>query len=83
MNRIAAEAVILAGYLVRTAAIMLIAFGGTCACFMATSSPGDEFRPNDGWQQVALCLPIGFALWFAGGWLIRRGRRPGPPRETP
>jgi len=76
VNRIASELVSFAGYLLRTVAVMLIAYGGTCACFMATTKPGDEFRPPtaDGWQQVAICVPIGLALWLAGGWLIRRSR---------
>ncbi|HLZ73709.1 hypothetical protein [Phenylobacterium sp.] len=59
---------------------MLIAYAGLCACYMATTSPGAEFRPsNDAWIQVLVVIP-GLALWFAGRWLMRRSSA-APPAD--
>ncbi|MGZ3376164.1 MAG: hypothetical protein ACXU8S_06170 [Phenylobacterium sp.] len=65
------------GGALRVVAVMLIAYAGLCACFMAASTPGDEFRDPNGWSQVLIVFPIGLALWFGGSWLVRRNR-PGP-----
>ncbi len=80
MNGMAAAVLGFAGYVLRVVAVMLIAYAGTCACFMAGSRPGDEFRDPNGWSQVLIFLPIGVAVWVAGGWLIRRSK-PAKPAE--
>lgn len=80
MSDINADVGRLAGRLLQVVAVMLLAFAGSCACFMAASRPGDEFRDPNGWSEVLICLPLGLVLWFAGRWLIRRNTHAKPER---
>ncbi len=69
------------GGALRGIAVLMIAYGGLCACAILTSR-GDEFSPGpDAWPQVAIALPVGVACFLAGSWLVRRASPKGPDQD--
>lgn len=64
----------------RTIGVCILAFSGLCTCgtgFMLSYTHEAGGHPDlSVWMAPGLSFLVGFPLWFAGEWIVRRHTRP-------